>query len=157
MTCKIAGLFFYCELCTAFRNKHLALRSLNPSDRRCYDLYFFIFGLHDLFLPPRSLFLFWIHGTLAKKFPSHLGMLPTCVRAGNYLVRVFHPCRPLRHPNPRLLCPHLRSYAFPTKNAWRFFVTTSLSTTWVHARKRDIPSIALCLTTTASASATRLA
>ena len=152
MTCKIAGHFFYPELCIAFRNKHLALRSLNPSDRRCYDLYVFIFGVYHLVLPPRSLFLFWIHGTLAyQKFPSHLGMLPTCVRAGFYRRFLFHPCRDLRHPNPRLLCPHLRSYAFPTRNPWRSFVTTSLSITWVHARRRDSPSIALWLTTTASA------
>ena len=153
MTCKIAGLFFYCELCTAFRNKHLALRSLNPSDRRCYDLYFFILGLHDLFLPPRSLFLFWIHGTLAKKLPAQLGMLPTCVRAGNSLVRMFHPCRDFRHPNPRLLCANevLKSSASRNSKAHPSSLTTCSFAMSALAPRRVCPSIALWLTTTASA------
>ena len=75
-----------------------------PSAWRCYDLYFFIFGVYHLVLPPCSLFLFWIHGTLAKKFPAQLGMLPTCHCPRGFSRLMFHPCRDLRHPNPRLLC-----------------------------------------------------
>ena len=149
--------FFYTYLCTAFRNKHPALGRLNPSEWRCYDLYFFIVGVYRLVSGSRHGRFYAFLGELHEAPAFLLDLLPACYCACDYRSIVFHLRLCLRCPKPWLLCPHLRSSGFRTKNPWRSFATTCLSITWVRARRRDSPSIAPWLTTTASAYATRQA
>ena len=71
---------------------------------RAYDLYIFYFGLPDLFLLSRSLVLFGIYRTLAEKLSLLLDLLSACHHPCPHLGYLFHRCRTLRLPNPRLLC-----------------------------------------------------